>query len=146
MLPLVNFDIQLLKAILSRNGENYEAEQLEETAKRAEHWITRWYPQKLIQVNERPDRALHATLNATERQWIEAFRGLLRNERNDDEQLMEDIYAICRVEDKKVMKQNQKRLFSLLYQLVLQSNEGPRMPYFIQGVGRERLLSLLDFN
>jgi lysyl-tRNA synthetase class 1 len=151
ILPLVNFDIKLLKDILSRYGEDYAAEQLETIAKRVEHWIKHWYPQKLIIVNKLKDTAFYTTLNLTERQWIQAFCGLLSNEKIDgkhldEEQLMGEIYAICRDEDKKVMKNNQKRLFSMIYQLVLNSNEGPRIPFLIQGVGVNKLLHLLDFS
>ncbi|MNI96360.1 lysyl-tRNA synthetase [compost metagenome] len=58
---------------------------------------------------------------------------------------MTKIYAICHHEDKKIMRCNQKRLFSLIYQLVLNQPEGPRIPVLIQTVGTERLLALLDF-
>lgn len=146
VLPLVNFDIKLLQEILSRNGEDYAIEQLEVIAKRVEYWIKHWYPQKLITVNESKDTAFYETLNLTEHQWITAFCDLLRNENINDEQLMERIYAICRDEDKKIMKNNQKRLFGMIYKLVLDSNEGPRIPYLIQGVGVDKLLNLLDFN
>ncbi|MNR62513.1 lysyl-tRNA synthetase [compost metagenome] len=62
-----------------------------------------------------------------------------------DEPLMTEIYAICYDEDKKRMKNNQKRLFTLIYQLVLGQETGPRIPVLIQAVGMEKLLALLDF-
>ncbi|WP_223069140.1 hypothetical protein [Paenibacillus caui] len=36
-------------------------------------------------------------------------------------------------------------LFSLIYKLVLNRNEGPRIPILIQAVGVNKLLDLLDF-
>ncbi|AZN43882.1 lysine--tRNA ligase [Paenibacillus albus] len=145
ILPLVNFDINLLRQLLSRNGEDYSMEQLEEVAKRVEYWIKHWYPQRMITVNQSKDAAYYESLQLIERQWIAAFCELLRNETIDEEHRMESIYEICFDEDKKEMKKNQKRLFSIIYQLVLNRNEGPRIPYLIQSVGESRLLSLLDF-
>lgn len=145
ILPLVNFDIKLLKDILSRNGEDYSSELLEQIAKRAEHWIKYWYPQKLITVNKSTNTAFYETLSLTERQWIKSFCGLLRNDRIDEDHLMGEVYAICHDEDKKIMKNNQKRLFHIIYNLVLNNNEGPRIPLLIQGVGVNKLLDLMDF-
>lgn len=42
------------------------------------------------------------------------------------------------------MRTQQKRLFTIIYQLVLSADEGPRLPMLIQAAGTERMLSLLD--
>lgn len=145
ILPLVNFDYQLLRELLHRVGENYAREQLEPIARRAEFWIKYWYPQKLITVNVHQDHQLYESLDSLERQWIHSLCDLLKDGEMDESARMEKIYAICRNDDKKAMKRNQKRLFSLIYQLVLHRNEGPRIPILIQGVGVNLMLELLDF-
>lgn len=43
------------------------------------------------------------------------------------------------------MRSNQKSLFSILYQLILQQPEGLRIPVLVQALGKERVLALLDF-
>jgi lysyl-tRNA synthetase class 1 len=145
LLPLVNFDGTLLRDVLSRMGETYDPERLETVARRAEHWIRHWNPEKQITVNASPNAAYYGTLSRTEREWVKAFRDLLETGTIDEERLMSDIYAICRDEDKKTMRNNQKRLFRIVYRLVLSRDEGPRIPLLVLGVGPKKLQTLLDF-
>ncbi|OKP68554.1 lysine--tRNA ligase [Paenibacillus sp. P3E] len=145
LLPLIHFDLHLLQEIMTRNGEVVDADRLKQTAERAEYWIKHWMPQKLVTVNSSRDTALYETLETHELAWLEAFCGLLRTGGLEDEQMMTEIYAICYNEDKKTMKNNQKRMFTLIYQLVLGQETGPRIPVLIQAVGLDRLLALLDF-
>lgn len=44
------------------------------------------------------------------------------------------------------MKNNQKRLFKIIYQFTLNQQEGPRIPVLIQVLGAEQILALLDFS
>ncbi|RKN84560.1 lysine--tRNA ligase [Paenibacillus ginsengarvi] len=146
ILPLVHFDIRLLRDVLLRSGENYSQEAIEQVANRSEYWIKQWFPQKLVAVNSERNIAFYETLSTEERVWVEAFRNLLRTDNEgDDEALMSEIYAICHDEDSKVKKRNQKRLFSIIYRLVLGKDEGPRIPLLIQVVGSAKMMALLDF-
>jgi lysyl-tRNA synthetase class I len=58
---------------------------------------------------------------------------------------MEQLYPICYHENKKVMKENQKQLFSILYKLIINQSSGPRIPLLIHVVGIKKFISLLDF-
>ncbi|MFE0555921.1 lysine--tRNA ligase [Paenibacillus sp. NPDC058910] len=145
ILPLVDFDRQLLQEVLHRVGEKVEPELLEPIARRAEHWIKYHYPQKQISVNEDQDHELYGTLDSVEKQWLHHFCDLLKDDKLDDASRLEKIYAICHHDDSKTMRKNQKRLFGLIYQFVLHRHEGPRLPILIQVVGVHRLLALLDF-
>ncbi|MNM92988.1 lysyl-tRNA synthetase [compost metagenome] len=145
LLPLINFDSRVLQELLRQGGEEYSDEIIQQTAARAGHWIRHFVPQRLVTVNESPDTALYNTLEAVEQERINAFCSLLIEEELEEEELMRRIYAICHHDDKKMMRSNQKRLFALIYQLVLHQSEGPRIPALIQAVGIERLLALLDF-
>jgi len=64
----------------------------------------------------------------------------------DEQELMTEIYAICHDKDKKIMKNNQKQLFKIIYQFTLNQQEGPRIPVLIQVLGAEQILALLDFS
>lgn len=145
LLPLINFESKLLQELLWQGGEGYSDEIIRQTATRAEHWIRTFVPQRLVTVNESPDNDLYHTLETAEQGWIAAFCNLLREEQAEEEELMRKVYAICHHADKKTMRSNQKRLFALIYQLILHQSEGPRIPALIQAVGSERLLALLDF-
>ncbi|AIK38925.1 lysine--tRNA ligase [Bacillus pseudomycoides] len=63
----------------------------------------------------------------------------------DSPKIMEQIYEICHNESKKIMKENQKLLFRIIYRLVINQPSGPRIPLLISVIGAEKIVSLLDF-
>jgi lysyl-tRNA synthetase class 1 len=144
LLPLIHFDRRLLRDILGQNAQEAGEEQLLVTADRAEYWIRQWMPQRLVTINTIPDTAYYETLDALEREWVRSLCSLLRDRELDEAERMTAIYAICHHEDKKTMRARQKRLFSIIYQLVLHSDEGPRLPWLIQAAGTDRMLTLLE--
>ncbi|GAB6435600.1 hypothetical protein bcgnr5380_21380 [Bacillus cereus] len=58
---------------------------------------------------------------------------------------MEQLYSICHHENKKIMKENQKQLFTIIYMLIINQSNGPRIPLLIHVVGIEKSIALLDF-
>ncbi len=46
---------------------------------------------------------------------------------------------------KKIMKENQKQLFIIIYRLIMNQSSGPRIPLLIHVVGIEKIYQLLDF-
>ncbi|MCP3739403.1 lysine--tRNA ligase [Rossellomorea sp. BNER] len=146
LLPLVNFDVELLRDALARIGENYSLEQLVDISNRAEYWIKNWHPPKMIELNKRQDIEFFETQSTLEKDWLMELCNLLRNaEGLSGDELMKKVFAIGHDEDNKTMRNNQKRLFSLVYKLVLNSSNGPRLPLLVEVVGRKQLLGLLDF-
>ncbi|MBY0011371.1 lysine--tRNA ligase [Paenibacillus typhae] len=146
LLPLINWDSGLLQRLLNQDGVQAVEEALfRQTAERAEHWIRHYAPHKLVTVNSSPDRVLYQSLEAAEQERVIAFCGLLRSGFSSESEFMQQVYAICHDADKKTMRSNQKRLFTILYQLILQQPEGPRVPVLVQALGKERVLALLDF-
>ncbi|WP_238655824.1 lysine--tRNA ligase [Paenibacillus piscarius] len=144
LLPLVGFDRALLRSILARNGEEIDELELQRTADRAEYWIKNWMPHKLVTIQTSPNYAYYHSLSGVELRWLRSLCALLRSGGLDEAEFMSAIYAICHHEDKKTMRSQQKRLFTIVYQLVLRTDEGPRLPWLIQAAGRERMLNLLD--
>lgn len=45
----------------------------------------------------------------------------------------------------KIMKENQKQLFTIIYKLIMNQSNGPRIPLLIHVVGIENFITLLDF-
>ncbi|MBN3554558.1 lysine--tRNA ligase [Fictibacillus nanhaiensis] len=147
ILPLVNFEVSLVREVLERTGEAYTLKEIAGVCERAEYWLKNCCSEKVLKVNEEKNREHFGILQNLEKKWIEGFVQLLRSEADlqSDEELMRSVYDICHVDDPKLKKSNQKRLFSMIYQLVLNSNSGPRIPLLIHSVGRERLIALLDY-
>ncbi len=145
ILPLVNFEASLVRDVLGRTGEEYALEEVREVCARAEYWLRNWCPEKVLGVNEQKNQEYYASLTDTEKEWVVGFVGVLQDEvQLQDDEFMRKVYDICHVDDSKVKRNNQKRLFSIIYQLVLNHNSGPRIPLLLHSVGRERLVALLQ--
>ncbi|GGB63613.1 lysine--tRNA ligase [Fictibacillus barbaricus] len=146
VLPLVNFNASLVRDVLEKTGEVYRLEEVEEVCVRAEYWLWNWCPKKVLHVRDERNEPLYVGLTETEKKWISGFVGVLQDcSEPEDDELMRNVYDICHDDDPKVKKNNQKRLFRIIYQLVLDSKSGPRIPLLVHSVGKERLIALLSF-
>lgn len=150
VLPLTGYDLGLLRTTLAKQGEDFEARDLEGVCARAEHWIRNWQPERDVELNRTPNVAVYSEMTEEERGWVQDFRQLLtENEAGESgsggEHWMGQVYAICRHEDHSISKRRQKRLFTLLYLLILGRSEGPRLPLLIEAAGAGAVSRLLEF-
>ncbi|MFG6494927.1 lysine--tRNA ligase [Fictibacillus sp. UD] len=146
ILPLVNFEVSLVRDVLRRTGEEYTLQEVGEVCAGAEYWLRNWCPERVLHVNEEKNSECFGSLTDREKGWLKGFVDVLQDEAGlPDDELMRKIYDVCHVDDQKMKKNNQKRLFSIIYQLVLNSSNGPRIPLLLHSVGKERLIKLLRF-
>ncbi|ANX11430.1 lysine--tRNA ligase [Fictibacillus arsenicus] len=145
ILPLVNFDALLVKDVLNRIGEAFSLDEIQKVCERAEYWLRNWCPEKVLNINNQKYHVYYEMLTSVEKEWVHGFTEVLKNGPALDEELMRNVYDICHDDNPKVKRNNQKRLFQIIYQLILNNNSGPRIPLLVHAVGKERLLSLLDF-
>lgn len=145
VLPLVNYNVQLLQNVLEKTGEHFDFQSIKKISNRAEYWIKNCYPIKHIIVNQTKASDLFQTLNDEQKNWIHQLNECIKTNDSDD-LLMQKIYAICQHHDKKVMKANQKQFFTLIYRLILNSPSGPPLTMLIQAIGKDTFLDLLDFH
>ena len=145
ILPLVNFDTEILQEILERSGVSHDLNDIKEISERVEHWVKNWYPENMVYLNEKPDREYIQTLAKREREWLKSLCEVIKNaEQLTDEEILDKVYDICDDVDKKARVKNQNTLFNIVYKLVLNSDRGPRLPLLIKAVGVDTMLYLLD--
>ncbi len=146
ILPLVDFDVSILKDILVQSGELMTLDEVQAIAERVEYWTKTYQQDRMVKVNRMPNHEYYATLTSTQKQWLSKLCNIVHEWNQDSsETFMQNVYAICHDEDKKVKRNNQKSLFQIVYRLVLNSTSGPRIPILVEVVGKERILELLDF-
>lgn len=140
----MNFDNQILQEVLAKTDADYSLIDIMKISNRVEHWIRNLQPQKMIEVNQEKDWDFYEILEDIQKKWVLEVCEIVRTNVNNPN-LMEHIYAICHNENKKVMKENQKLLFKIIYRLVLNQPSGPRIPLLIHVIGAGKMVSLLDF-
>ncbi|PFJ80159.1 lysine--tRNA ligase, partial [Bacillus cereus] len=143
-LPLLNFDSSVLQNILEKIDRSYALPEMIAISNRAEYWIRNFQSKKLIAVNKEKNTEFYNTLDERQKKWLVEVCKILRSN-NDHSKLMEQLYTICHHENKKIMKENQKQLFTIIYRLVMNQSSGPRIPLLIHVVGTRRFITLLDF-
>ncbi|MFB7141375.1 lysine--tRNA ligase [Gottfriedia sp. NPDC056225] len=145
ILPLVNYNVDLLQNIFENNGETYPVEKIHKISQLAEYWIKKYYPQKHIIVNQQQATEYYHSLTKQQQNWLTVLCDqILQNE--STETLMKELYSICYHEDKKIMKTNQKYFFTMIYQLVLNRPSGPPIPLLFEAVSKNELITLLKFH
>lgn len=143
-LPLLNFDSTILQGILKKIDKSYALDEMRAISNRAEYWIRNFQSEKLIAVNQEKHKEFYYTLDERQKEWLVEVCKILRSNK-DYSNLMEQLYSICHHENKKIMKENQKQLFIIIYKLIMNQSSGPRISLLIHVVGIEKFISLLDF-
>lgn len=143
-LPLLNFDSSILQNILEKIDRSYALPEMIAISNRAEYWIRNFQSEKLITVNKEKNTEFYNTLEDRQKNWVEEVCKKLRSNK-EYSNLMEQLYTICHHENKKIMKGNQKLLFTIIYRLVMNQSSGPRIPLLIHVVGIKKVITLLDF-
>ncbi len=123
-LPLLNFDSSILQGILDKIDRNYALEDMVAISKRAEYWVRNFQSEKLMAVNQERNIEFYNTLDERQKEWLVEVCNILRSNK-DYSNLMEQLYALCHHENKKIMKENQKQLFIIIYKLIMNQSSGP---------------------
>lgn len=143
-LPLLNFDATILQEVLKKIDRSYALDEMRAISNRAEYWIRNFLSEKLIAVNQEKNTEFYNKLDERQKEWLVEVCKILRSNEGYSN-LMEQLYAICHHENKKIMKENQKQLFTIIYKLIMNQSNGPRIPLLIHVVGIEKFIALLDF-
>lgn len=133
-----------LQGILEKTDRSYALDAMIAICNRAEYWIRNFQSEKLIAINQERNTEFYNTLDERQKEWLVEVCNILRSNK-DYSNLMEQLYSICHHENKKIMKENQKQLFIIIYRLIINQSSGPRIPLLIHVVGIEKSIILLDF-
>jgi lysyl-tRNA synthetase class 1 len=143
-----------ISRIVSHMGHAHDSvDDLEPRLSRAISWTAEFVPEpERTTVSTSPDTARLADLSDGERQWVR----LLLDGLGDDEELeLDDVTALVYGVPKLArglaldaaptdeVKADQKAFFTLLYNLLVGADRGPRLPTLIVALGSDRVRTLL---
>jgi len=149
----VGDDAQMLRVLRDLTADDPVAalDEVRPRLDRAQAWVTGYAPPAdRTQVRDEPDHARLAALTDAER---EAIRLLLKHMADDwsEAGLTILVYGVPKLlhgmpidaPPTKPLKEEQKALFALLYELLIGKDTGPRMPTLLMALGQDRVRSLL---
>jgi lysyl-tRNA synthetase class 1 len=138
-------NLHALKDMFDRIGCTYEERALKERLERSQVWVEKYNPQLRVRLRDEPNHAYYKALNDEEKSKIEKLRTEM-SEHWTLEGLTALVYGIPKVpgmteEDKKIAQRN---FFKTVYQMMVDSDTGPRLPSFLLALGKKKVEKLLS--
>jgi len=132
-------NIEELKQMLARLGQSVEGIDWKARLARAETWVDKFAPSKKIEIRATPNANYYRGLTEEEQKQIQDLRVGLKDHW-DLTTLTEFLYAIPGSGDKTA----QREFFKNLYQLLINTDTGPRLPVFLLALGLKKVSDLID--
>lgn len=141
-------NLDALEKMFARLGTPFSREEFSERLKKAEFWLATCSPESVINLNETKDTPFFETLTDTEKKWVRKLHQALTEKPLGFEEMTTMLYAIPKEEgiDDQENKTRQRRFFSIIYQLLIGKEKGPRLATFLTALGQDKILHLLDFS
>ena len=144
-LPIVNFDTNLLKKLLSKEGINVNTKMFNQRLERATYWVKNYGADYQINLLTKRNNKYYESLNNLEKEWLKRTISLLDNKFETTNDLQTALYNVVKddVLATKELKKTQKRFFQIIYNMLLGSDQGPKLGLFLMAIDKEKIKSLL---
>ena len=144
-LPIVNYDINLLKELLQKENINTETEQFNDRLQRAEYWVNNYGTDYQVTLLDTFNIDYYNTLSNIEQTWLQNTITLLDNNYETTNDLQTALYDVVKetLHDESELKQQQKRYFQILYNMLLGTDQGPKLGLFLMALNKDKLKELL---
>ena len=88
------------------------------------------------------------TLSNIEKDWLQNTITLLDNNYETTNDLQTALYDVVKetLHDESELKQQQKRYFQILYNMLLGTDQGPKLGLFLMALNKDKLKELLCYN
>ena len=144
-LPIVNFDIDLLKELLSKENIDVNTKEFDERLELAKNWVKEYGSDYQVNLLDKRNENFYETLNDLEKEWLNKTIVLLDEDFKTTDELQTALYSVVKdgVLADKELKQTQKRYFQILYNMLLGKDQGPKLGLFLMAIDKEKITSLL---
>ena len=145
---LADFDSKKLQMILEMEGKEYDPKSIESRLPRVKVWLEEYNPDEMFKLRETPNSEYYNSLEDKDKSHINELKDKINNKELSLKDIETTVYAIPKggSTNEEEFKPKQRKFFKNLYQLLMDSDTGPRLPTFLWVMDRERILNLLDFN
>ena len=143
---VVQGNLRQLKKMFVRVGYRFEEQSLRTRLEKSQNWINIFMPQRKIRVREAPNIEYFNNLTEEEREQVVSFREEMDIHWNL-EGLTTFVYGIPRkpgLSDSE-NKKRQRTFFKNIYDMLIDSDTGPRLPTFLIALGKAKIGKLLKW-
>ena len=144
-LPIVNFDINLLKELLSKENIDVNSKEFTERLELATNWVKEYGSNYQVNLLEKRNDEYYESLTDIEKEWLHKTINLLNEDYQTTDDLQTALYAVVKdgVLADKELKQTQKRYFQILYNMLLGKDQGPKLGLFLMAINKQKIIELL---
>ena len=145
-LPIVNFNIDMLKELLSKESIDVNSKEFDQRLSLAEYWVKEYGRDYQVNLLSERNNEFYESLADIEKEWLARTITLLDKEYATTDDLQTALYGVVKVDvtDEKVLKQTQKRYFQILYNMLLGKDQGPKLGLFLMAIDKEKITNLLS--
>ena len=144
---VVQGNYQELKKMFKRIGQKFDEQNLRTRLEKSQNWIEIFIPQLKIKVRELPNVEYFNKLSKEEKEQIVKLREEM-DKYSSLEELTTFVYAIPKrpgLSDSE-KKKRQRTFFKNIYNMLINSDTGPRLSTFLIALGKEKIKRLLEIN
>ncbi len=144
-LPIVNFDINLLKELLSKENIDVNSKEFTERLELATNWVKEYGSNYQVNLLEKRNDEYYESLTDIEKEWLHKTINLLNEDYQTTDDLQTALYGVVKdgVLADKELKQTQKRYFQILYNMLLGKDQGPKLGLFLMAINKQKIIELL---
>ncbi len=145
--PIFQGNDQKLADFFTRIGTPYEADDLTERRQKAESWMRSYSPESINDLRETPNAEYYAGLEDEEKGWLKRLADDFGAHSATMEELNTLLYAIPKREDltDDEKKKRQRRFFTIVYNMLIGKDAGPRMSTFLFALDKSSIEKLINF-
>lgn len=144
-LPIVNFDIKLLKELLSKEEINVNTKEFNQRLELATNWVNNYGADYQVNLLNEKNNKFYESLSDLEKEWLANTILLLEENFKSTNDLQTALYDVVKdgILADKELKQAQKRYFQILYNMLLGTDQGPKLGLFLMAIDKEKIKALL---
>ncbi|MDE6284334.1 MAG: lysine--tRNA ligase, partial [Bacilli bacterium] len=144
-LPIVNFDINLLKELLSKENINVNTKEFNQRLELATYWVNNYGADYHVNLLDEKNNEYYESLSNLEKEWLANTKLLLEENFKTTNDLQTALYDVVKdgILADKELKQAQKRYFQILYNMLLGLDQGPKLGLFLMAIDKEKIKALL---
>jgi lysyl-tRNA synthetase class 1 len=142
---IVQGNFSELKTMYDRLGEKYDEKVLKKRLEKSQAWIEKFNPEMKIKIRENPNKDYFNKLNKEEKEQIIRLRNELKKNLNLEELtfLVYEIPKNVKMNEEE-KKKAQRTFFKNVYQMLIDSDIGPRLPTFLLALEKKKIDNLLN--
>lgn len=144
-LPIVNYNTSFLKELLIKEEINVNTKEFNQRLELAKYWVNNYGKNYQVNLLNEKNIDFYNSLNNLEKSWLEKTISLLDKNFKTTNDLQTALYDVVKdntLKDKE-LKQAQKRYFTILYNMLLGKNYGPKLGLLLMAFNKNKIINLL---